>query len=74
MILTGNIPDFLWPDVLLAAVYIKNRCPTKALDGMLPYKKFKGKPPSVHHLWALGSTVYSLIAKEDHIKSARFVP
>ena len=75
MILAGNIPDFLWPDVLLAAIHIKNRRPTRALlDGMSPYEKLKGKPPLVHHLRALGSTVYSLIAEEDRVKSARFAP
>jgi len=73
MILAGNIPDFLWPDVLLAAIYIKNRRPIRAfLNGMLPYEKLKGKPPLVHHLRALGFTVYSLIAKEDRVKLARF--
>ena len=73
MILASNIPDFLWPNVLLIAIYIKNRRPTKALGGMSPYEKLKGKPPLVYYLWALGSTVYSLIAKEDRVKSARFV-
>jgi len=72
MILIGNIPDFLWPDILLVAIYIKNRRPIRALNGMLPYEKLKGKPPLVYYLKALGSTVYSLIAKEDRVKSARF--
>ena len=74
MILAGNILDFLWPNVLLIAIYIKNRRPIRALDGISLYKKFKGKPPLVHHLRALGFTVYSLIAKEDYIKLARFAP
>ena len=73
MIFAGNIPDFLWPNVFLAAIYIKNRCPTRAFNGMLFYEKLKGKPPLVHHLKALKSTVYSFIAKEDCVKSARFV-
>ena len=72
MILAGNIPDFLWPNVLLIAIYIKNRRPIRALNSILPYKKLKGKPPLVYYLRALGSTVYSLIAKEDRIKLARF--
>jgi len=73
MILTSNIPDFLWPDILLAAIYIKNRRPIRALlNGMLPYKKLKGKPPLVYYLRALRSTIYSLIAKEDRVKLARF--
>jgi len=73
MILAGNILDFLWPDVLLTAIYIKNRRPIRALlNGISPYKKLKGKPPLVYHLRALGSTVYSLIAKKDRVKLARF--
>ena len=73
MILAGNILDFLWPDILLAAIYIKNRRPIRALlNSILPYKKLKGKPPLVYYLRALGSTIYSLIAKEDYIKLARF--
>ena len=41
---------------------------------MSPYKKLKGKPFLVHYLQALESTIYSLIAKEDYIKLARFAP
>ena len=67
MIFAGNILDFLWPDILFIAIYIKNRRPIKAFNGILSYKKFKGKPPLVYYLRALGSTVYSLIAKEDCI-------
>src|ERR1700728_4065895 len=64
IILAGNIPDFLWPNVLLIAIYIKNRRPIRALlNGILPYKKLKGKPPLVYYLRALEFTVYSLIAK-----------
>ena len=72
MIFASNILDFLWPNMPLAAIYIKNRRPIKALNGILFYKKFKSKPLLVHHLRALGSVVYSLIAKEDCIKSAIF--
>ena len=56
------------------AIYIKNRRPTRALNGILSYKKLKGKPLLVHYLRALGSTIYSLIAKEDRVKLAKFAP
>jgi len=73
MILASNIPDFLWPDILLIAIHIKNRRPIRALlNGILPYEKLKGKPPLVYYLRALGSTVYSLIAEEGRVKLARF--
>ena len=72
IILAGNILDFLQPNILLIAIYIKNRRPIRALSGMSPYKKLKGEPPLVYYLQALGSTIYSLIVKEDYIKLARF--
>jgi len=73
MILADNIPDFLWPNILLAAIYIKNRRPIRALlNSILLYKKLKGKSPLVYYLRALGSTIYSLIAEEDYVKLARF--
>ena len=72
IILAGNILDFLWPNILFAAIYIKNKRPIKALNSMSPYKKLKSKLPLIYYLQALGSTIYSLIAKEDCIKSAIF--
>ena len=50
MIFTGNILDFLWPNILFTAIYIKNRRPIRALNGISPYKKLKGKPPLVYYL------------------------
>jgi len=64
MIFASNIPDFLWPNVLFAAIHIKNKRPTKAFNGISLYKKLKGKPLLIHHLQALRSTVYFFIAKK----------
>ena len=72
IILTGNILDFLQPNILLIAIYIKNRRPIRALSGILLYKRLKGEPSLVYYLRALGSTIYSLIVKEDRVKLARF--
>ena len=36
IILAGNILDFLWPNILLIAIYIKNRRPIRAVSGILP--------------------------------------
>ena len=72
MIFTSNILDFLWPNILLTAIYIKNRHFIKTLNSILPYKKLKGKPPLVYHLWALRSTIYSFITKENYIKLGKF--
>ena len=72
MIFAGNIPNFLQFNVLFIAIYIKNKRPIKALNSILLYKKFKGKPPLIYYLQALVFTIYSLITKKDYIKLARF--
>ena len=52
---------------------LKTERPIRALlNSMLSYKKLKGKPPLVYYLRALGSTIYSLIAKEDRLKLAKY--
>lgn len=38
IILRGNINNNLWPELVLATTYIKNYCPTKALDNLSSHK------------------------------------
>ena len=73
MIFASNIPDFLWFNIFFVAMHIKNKSFIKAFDGILFYKKFKGKPLLIYHLWALKSIIYFFIAKEDCIKLVKFV-
>lgn len=37
IILEGNLDDKLWPEIVLAMIYVKNMRPTKALNGNSPY-------------------------------------
>ena len=77
-IIGGNIPDDLWPEIVLAMVDVKNLRPTSALDGKSSYKALEKKQPRLDHLKAIGSTVYVLIHEEerkgDKSKSAKFAP
>lgn len=77
-IIGGDIPDDLWPEIVLAMVDVKNLRPTNALDGQSPYEVFEKKPPTLDHLMMIGSTVYVLIHEEerkgDKSKSAKFAP
>ena len=43
---------------MVTAVYILNRSPTKALDGMTPYEAWHGRKPAVGHLRIFGCLVY----------------
>lgn len=77
-IIEGDIPDDLWPEIVLAMVEVKNLRPTNALEGKSPYEALEDKQPRLDHLRVLGSTVYVLIHKEerqgDKSKSAKFTP
>jgi hypothetical protein len=43
-----------WGEAVVTAVYILNRSPTKALNGMTPYKAWHGRKPAVSHLRVFG--------------------
>lgn len=77
-IIQGDIPDDLWPEVVLAMVEVKNLRPTNALNGKSPSEALEKKSPRLDHLRVLGSTVYVLIHEEerqgDKSKSAKFAP
>ncbi len=44
----------LWGGVVNIVVYIRNRCPTKALDSKTLQKAWSGRKPNVSHLKAFG--------------------
>nr|CAE04466.3 OSJNBa0029L02.7 [Oryza sativa Japonica Group] len=50
-------------EAVTAAVYVLNRSPTKALDGVTPYEAWHGRCPSVEHLRVFGCV--------GHVKSVR---
>ena len=44
---------------MVTAVYIINRSPTKALDGMTPYEAWHGRKPAVSHLRVFGCLAFA---------------
>lgn len=77
-IIEGDVPDDLWPEVVLAMVEVKNLRPTNALNGISPYEALEYRQPRIDHLRIIGSMVYVLIHKEERqgerSKSAKFAP
>jgi hypothetical protein len=61
MLIAKQLPVFLWAEAVAHAAYIRNRCPTKALDGKTPYEAWHGRKPDVSHLREFGSKVWILI-------------
>jgi hypothetical protein len=64
MVFFKNVKLMFWADVLLCAVYVKNRCPCHAPKKNTPYEMWHGHIPLVRHLRVFGSTCYALIPKE----------
>jgi hypothetical protein len=44
---------------VVTAVYILNRSPTKALNGMTPYEAWHGRKPAVSHLRVFGCLAFT---------------
>jgi hypothetical protein len=74
MAIGGDVPDYLWPDLVMAATYIKNRRPTAALGGKTPFEYIFKKAPVIDHLRVIGSRVYVLIQDSTKIQSQKLAP
>ena len=80
----SDLPQELWPEILLGAIYITNRTATSSLDKMTPVEAFKRQVqpglqnvdylPDISHLRVLGCKTYMNIPKERRIKSAKLDP
>lgn len=56
-------------DALDTANYIRNLCPTTALNGEIPCTMWKGKKPTVKYMNVFGAKVYY---KEKEIGKGKF--
>ena len=50
------------------AVYLRNRGPTKAVDGITPFEAWMKKKPSVPHLRIFGCEAFSHVPKDERGK------
>ncbi|KAG2067335.1 hypothetical protein BDR04DRAFT_976296, partial [Suillus decipiens] len=58
MLHDSNLPRTLWGEAVRHAVWLKNRTPTKALNGGTPLEAATGKKPNLSRLCAWGSKVW----------------
>jgi transposase InsO family protein len=68
MLHASGLPSSFWGEAVTTAAYIRNRCPTKAVDGLTPYEGWHGKKPSVNHLRAFGCIAYAHIPEKQRNK------
>ncbi len=57
-----------WAKVVNTAIYIKNRCPTKAFDSKTPQEAWTGAKPDVSHLRIFGCKTFTHIHDEKRRK------
>ena len=64
----SQLPLELWGEILRAVVYIWERSPQSALNGLSSYEVWHGHKPAIHYFRRLGCQVHKLIPKEKHPK------
>ncbi len=57
-----------WAKAVNMAVYIKNRCPIKALESKTPQEAWTGRKPDVSHLRVFGCKTFAHISDEKRSK------
>jgi hypothetical protein len=68
MLIEKDLPEFLWADAVSHAAYLRNRAPTRALQGATPEERWNGKRPNIKHLQEFGALVYVLLEGTNQSK------
>ncbi|XAR65337.1 RNA-directed DNA polymerase [Bertholletia excelsa] len=68
MMIGKGLPKRFWAEAVHTAIYILNRCPTKAVRNRTPYEAWHKRKPVVAHLNIFGSIAYSHVSVENRDK------
>lgn len=60
LLIQSGLPPKFWAEAANTANYLRNRCPTKSLNGLTPFEAWYGKCPDVSHLQNFGCKVLCL--------------
>lgn len=60
MMFQSKLPLSFWAEAVCAANHVRNRCPTKTLNGRTLFEYWHRKIPNVSHLQVFGAKVYVL--------------
>ena len=58
MLHRARLPASFWAEAAFNAVYVRNRCPTRAVKDRTPYEVWTGHKPSIDHLRVFGCLAY----------------
>ena len=56
------LPHSFWQLAAFAAVYVRNRCPSRAVDTKIPYELWTGLTSDISHLRVFGCLAYGHVA------------
>jgi hypothetical protein len=68
MLFDAKLPRFLWAEAMNHAIWIKNRAPTRALDGRSPYQVRFGTKPNLSKLVPFGTRAWVKIVKAGKLE------
>ena len=68
MLLDAKLTKKYWAESVSTAVYLRNRCPTKALMEKTPYEAWFEQKPAVDHLRVFGCDAYVHVPKDERKK------
>lgn len=68
MMFHSNLPVNFWAEALNTAVYLKNRSPTTALDGIIPYECLLNRKPDVANLRVFGCVAFVHLTADQRKK------
>ena len=70
----ANLPDYLWPVIVGAIIFLLNRTPIESLDWKTSYECLYGKKPDLSGIYILGSLTYILIVGKPKDRPGKFDP
>jgi IS30 family transposase len=56
----SNLPNSFWAEAVNTANHLRNRLPTKSLNGRTPYEVWTDKVPNISHFRVFGARVFYL--------------
>lgn len=65
LLIESSIPNELWADAVATACYLRNKCPSKAINGNIPEELWTGKQATTSHLKIFGCRAFSHIDKSQ---------
>jgi hypothetical protein len=68
MLFDSSLASFLWAEAMHHTIWIKNRTPTKALDGMTPFEAMFGDKPNFADVFPFGTHCWVKVLNASKIE------